>query len=86
VSFRLLYLIFIQLLGWLTLLGRTSSSKDVELLVLRHEVAVLRRTNLRPRLYWADRALFAALLRRYPRCCAVIAWSLRPRFCGGTGA
>jgi transposase InsO family protein len=66
VSFRLLYLIFIRLLGFLTLLGRTSSSKDVELLVLRHEVAVLRRTNPRPRLDWADRALFAALIRRLP--------------------
>ena len=63
---RPLYLIFIRLLGWLTLLSRTSSSKDVELLVLRHEVAVLRRTNPRPRLDWADRALFAALTRRLP--------------------
>jgi hypothetical protein len=45
VSLRLLYLIFGQLLSWLTLLGRTTSSKDIELLVLRHEVAVLRRTN-----------------------------------------
>ena len=66
VSLRLLYLIFDRLLHWLLLLGRTSSSKNIELLVLRHEVAVLRRTNPRPRLDWADRALFAALLRRLP--------------------
>ena len=45
-SFRLLYLIFDGLLSWLTLLSRASPSKDIELLVLRHEVAVLRRTNL----------------------------------------
>ena len=66
VSLRLLYLIFSRLLGWLTLLGRTSSTKDIELLVLRHEVAVLRRTNPKRRLDWADRALFAALIRRLP--------------------
>jgi hypothetical protein len=66
VSLRLVYLILDQFLSWLTLLGRATSSKDVELLVLRHEVAVLRRTNPRPRLDWADRALFAALIRRLP--------------------
>ena len=49
VSLRLLYLISSWLLGWLTLLGRASSTKDIELLVLRHEVAVLRRTNPKPR-------------------------------------
>src|SRR3954465_15790135 len=67
VSLRLLYLIFRQVLGLLLLLGRTSATKDVELLVLRHEVAVLRRTNPRPRLEGADRAVFAALVRRLPR-------------------
>jgi hypothetical protein len=62
VSLRLLYLIFDRILHWLSLLGRASSSKDIELLVLRHEVAVLRRTNPRPRLDCADRALFAGLI------------------------
>jgi hypothetical protein len=66
VSLRLLYLIFNGLLHWLTVLGRGSSSKHIELLVLRHEVAILRKTNPKPRLDWADRALFAALIRRLP--------------------
>ncbi|GAA1229240.1 hypothetical protein GCM10009608_76510 [Pseudonocardia alaniniphila] len=66
VSLRLLYLIFDRLLHWLSLLCRASSSKDIELLVLRHEVAVLRRTNPRPRLDWADRALFAGPIRHLP--------------------
>ena len=66
VSLRLLYLILSRLLDSLALLGRASAAKDVELLVLRHEVAVLRRTNPKPRLDSADRALFAALIRRLP--------------------
>jgi putative transposase len=66
VSLRLLYLIFLQVLRLVLLFGRTASTKDVELLVLRHEVAVLRRTNPTPRLDWADRAVFAALIRRLP--------------------
>ena len=66
VSLRLLYLIFSQLLSWLALLPRASSSKDIELLVLRHEVALLHRTNPKPRLDWADRALFAAFIRHLP--------------------
>jgi putative transposase len=48
VSLRLLCLIFVRVLGWLWLLGRSSASKNAELLVLRHEVAVLRRANPKP--------------------------------------
>jgi putative transposase len=50
VSVRLLYLIFVQLVNLSLVLGRSSASKDVELLVLGHEVAVLRKTNPTPRI------------------------------------
>src|SRR6266568_3248803 len=64
---RLLYLIFARIAAWLVLLGRSPASKDVELLVLRHEVAMLRRTQPSPRMDWADRAELAALIRHLPR-------------------
>jgi putative transposase len=67
VPIRLLYLILLRLAGWLILLGRSSASKDAEILILRHEVAVLRRTQPRPRMDWADRAVLAALIRHLPR-------------------
>jgi putative transposase len=63
VAVRLPYLIFRQLVAWLGVLARSSRSKNAEILVLRHEVAVLRRQVRRPRMSWADRAVFAALTR-----------------------
>jgi putative transposase len=67
VSLRLLYLIFTRLCRWLLLLSRSTASKDIELLVLRHEVAVLRRAMPKPQLDWADRAILATLIRHVPR-------------------
>ena len=65
--FRLLCLIMIRVFGWLVLLCGSEAPKDPEIMVLRHEVAVLRRTtHQRPRMDWADRAIMAALIRLLP--------------------
>ena len=85
--FRLAYLPTVRLFGWLELLARSDVSKNAEILVLRHEVAVLRRQVARPKPHWADRAVIAALARllpRHPRIqptmmpVTLLAWHRRP--------
>jgi hypothetical protein len=63
---RLTYLMLARVPSWLAPLARSDAAKDVEILVLRHEVAVLRRTNARPALTWPDRAALSALSRLLP--------------------
>jgi hypothetical protein len=67
VLFRLIYLLMVRSFDWLALLACSDTSKDAEILVLRHEVAVLRRQVARPEPDWADRAVIAALARLLPR-------------------
>lgn len=65
-AFRLVYLTLTRVLSWLALLARSDAAKDVGILVLRHEVAVLRRSNPRPRMSWLDRAVLSALSKLLP--------------------
>jgi putative transposase len=66
-ALRLLYLIALRVFAWIALLARSQASKDMEILALRHQLAVLRRQVATPRPSWADRAILSALARLLPR-------------------
>lgn len=65
-SLRLLHLIMTRVFGWLLLLGRSQASKDAEIIVIGHEVMMLRCQVACPKPDWADRAVLAALTRLLP--------------------
>src|SRR5690242_14549498 len=67
VTLRFAYLAVLRIFGWLALLVQSDHAKDAEILILRHQVAVLQRQARTPRLSWADRALLAVLAQLLPR-------------------
>jgi hypothetical protein len=56
VALKLIYVMFSKLLGWMVLRTRCDTTKEIEILVLRHQLAVLQRRTPRPPMSWTDRA------------------------------
>jgi len=65
VALQLIYLVFSKLLSWMVLRTRSDTDKEIEILVLRHQLAILQRRVPRPRMSWTDRALIATLTDCY---------------------
>jgi putative transposase len=66
VAVKLIYQVFAKLLSWMVLHVRSDTANEIEILVLRHQVAVLRRRTPRPKISWSDRAVIAVLARLLP--------------------
>ncbi|WP_329374865.1 integrase [Streptomyces sp. NBC_01483] len=84
---RMLYLIATRIFAWLVLLSRSSAAKEAEILILRHEVAILRRQVAAPKPSRPDRALLTTFARLLPRALrqhriasprTLLAWHQRP--------
>ena len=87
-ALKLIYQMFAKLLSWMVLHVRSDTAKEIEILVLRHQLAVLQLLQRRTpqlRISWSDRAVIAALGRILPLVAAADYWSPRPRSCAGIG-
>ena len=63
---KLVYQMFTKLLSWMVLHARSDTANEIEILVLRHQLAVLQRRTPRPQISWTDRAVISALARLLP--------------------
>jgi hypothetical protein len=82
----LIYQVCTKLLGWIVLRTRSDTTKDIEILILRHQLAVLQRRTPRPRMSWTDRALIAPSPDCSRSADASGSWSRQPLSCAGTAS